>query len=105
MFIGSVLFICNIKVLKSRETVPNTVFLKVSNHIQKHSQKYRSSFTLYLIETPFNAFANRADPDLFAYGNMIKYDPTLVDPTRNFFVLCTNMKSYLYSFHRGWSLA
>ena len=65
--------------------------------------------TLYLIETPFNAFSNKADPDqaalvraawsgstLFAYGNMIKYDPTLVDQTltSNFFVLCTNMKVY-----------
>ena len=52
------------------------------------------------IEVPFNAFANRADPDqaalvrvassgstLFAYGNMIRYDPTLVDLTSNFFVL------------------
>ena len=50
-------------------------------------------------------FANRADPDqtalvraassgstLFAYGNLISYDPTLVDQTNNFFVLCTNMK-------------
>ena len=27
---------------------------------------------------------------LFAYGNMIKYDPTLVDLTSNFFVLYTN---------------
>ena len=56
--------------------------------------------TLYLIEMPFNTFANRADPDqaalnraawsgstLFAYGNMIRYDPTLVlvDPTRKNF--------------------
>ena len=43
---------------------------------------------------PFNAFANRVDPDqaalrrvawsgsaLFANGNMTRYDPTLVDPT------------------------
>ena len=39
---------------------------------------------LYLTETPFNAFANRSDPDvraalsgssLFAYGNMIRYGP------------------------------
>ena len=59
--------------------------------------------TLYLIETPFNAFANRAGPDqaalvrttwsgstLFAYG--WKYDisdPTIVDLTSNFFALCT----------------
>ena len=45
----------------------------------------------------FDAFANRADPDqaalvraalsgstLFAYGNMIRYDHTLVDLTSNF---------------------
>ena len=63
--------------------------------------------TLYLIETPFNTFANRADPvqaalvraawsgsSLFAYGNMIRYDPTLVDLTSIFFVLCTSMKVY-----------
>ena len=44
--------------------------------------------SLYLIEMPFNAFANRADPDqavivwsawsgsnLFAHWNMIRYDP------------------------------
>ena len=48
--------------------------------------------TLYLIETPFNGFASRADLDqaalvrpawsgstLFSYGNLIRYDPTLVD--------------------------
>ena len=48
----------------------------------------------------FNTFANRAEPDqaalvravwqgstLFAYGNMIRYDPTLVDLASNFFVL------------------
>ena len=59
------------------------------------------------IVTPFHTFANRADLDqaalvraagsgstLFAYGNMFKYDPTLVDLTSNFFVLCTNMKVY-----------
>ena len=46
----------------------------------------------------FNTFANRADPDqaalvraalsgptLFAYGSMIRYDPTPVDLTSNFF--------------------
>ena len=60
---------------------------------------------------PFNAFANRADPDqtalvrdawsgstLLYYGNMIRYDPTLVDLTNTFFVLCTNVKVYLYNF-------
>ena len=58
-------------------------------------------------------FANRADPDqaaliraacsgstLFAYinGNMIISDPTLVDLTSNFFVLCTNVEVYLYNY-------
>ena len=48
---------------------------------------------------PFNTFATRADHDqealawsgstLFAYGNMIRYDPAPVDLTRNFFVLQT----------------
>ena len=31
---------------------------------------------------------------LFAYGNMIRHDPTLVDRTYKFFVLCTNVKVY-----------
>ena len=67
--------------------------------------------TLFPIETPFNTFENRADPDqeelpdksclirytLFAYEN-IRYEPILVDLTSNFFVLCTNMKIYLYNY-------
>ena len=32
---------------------------------------------------------------LFAYGNLIRYDPTLVNLTCNFFVLCTNVKVYI----------
>ena len=65
--------------------------------------------TLYLIETPFSPFANRDDPDqaaltnqaalelpgpdlLFAHRDMIRYDPTLVDMTSKFFVLCTNVR-------------
>ena len=54
---------------------------------------------VYLIETLINAFENRAEPGqaalvrsgptLFAYRNTIRYDPTLVDLTSNFFVLCT----------------
>ena len=28
---------------------------------------------------------------MFDYGNMIRYDPTPVDLTSNFFVLCTNV--------------
>ena len=56
---------------------------------------------------PFNTFANRADPDqaalrsgstLFSYGNMFRYDPTLVELTDNFFVLCTNVKGNLYNY-------
>ena len=35
---------------------------------------------------------------LFAYGNMIKYKPTLVDPMSNFFVICTKMKVYLNNY-------
>ena len=79
--------------------------------MQEHCILYDGSLTLYLIEMPFNAFANKADPDqaalvraawsgsiLFAYGNMIGYDPTLEDLTSNFFVLCTNVKVYLYNY-------
>ena len=64
--------------------------------------------TLYLIERPFNAFANRADPDQLELQDegqlcLIKWkydisDPTLADLTSNFFVLCTNMKVYLYNY-------
>ena len=59
----------------------------------------------------FNTFANRADPDqealvraarsgsaLLAYGIMIRYDSMLVERTSNFFVLCTNVKVYLYNY-------
>ena len=69
------------------------VIIKILNHSL-------SLISLSLIEKPFNTFANRADPDqtalvraawsgsiLFAYGNMIRYDPTLVELTSNFFVL------------------
>ena len=42
----------------------------------------------------------RPGSTLFAYGNMIRYDPTLAELTSNFFVLhvCTNVKVYLYSY-------
>ena len=67
---------------------------------------------VYLIDA-FDTFANRADPDqaaitsgstLFAYGNMIRSDPTLVELTSSFFILCTKMKVYII-IHSGWSLA
>ena len=61
-----------------------------------------AGLTIYLIETPFNTFANRADPDqaatLFVSGNALKYDPTQVDLTSNFFILCRNVKVYLYNY-------
>ena len=50
---------------------------------------------------PNQAALVRADwsgPTLFAYGNMIRYDPTLVELTSNFFVLCTTVKAYLYNY-------
>ena len=59
------------------------------------------SLTLYLIETSFNSFANRADPGqglLFASGNMIGYDPTLVDLMSYFIVQCTNIRVYLFDY-------
>ena len=67
---------------------------------------YHGILTLYLIETPLNAFANRADPDkatlvrstLFANGNRIRCDPSLEYMTSNFSVLCTNVKVYLYNY-------
>ena len=59
--------------------------------------------TLYLIETPFNSFANRVDLDQAALTScLIRVfsvclwvydisDPTFVDMAINFFVLCTNI--------------
>ena len=57
-------------------------------------------------ETPLN----RTNPDqvalvraawsgspLYTYVHMIRYYPTLVDPTSNFVVLCINVKVYLYN--------
>ena len=37
---------------------------------------------------------------MFAHGNMIRYDPTLVQLTSNFFVLCTNVKVYLFNYSK-----
>ena len=62
------------------------------------------------METPLDAFANRADPDQAALIRapdhdfsvcLCKYDIdglTLVDLIDNVFVLCTNMKVYLYDY-------
>ena len=40
---------------------------------------YFDHLAIYLIETLFNTFANRVYPGstMFAYGNVIKYDPTM----------------------------
>ena len=73
--------------------------------------------TFSLIEAPFDTFANRADPDqgllclhigssfksclIRVYSVMIRYDPTLKDLTRNFFVLCTNVKVFILLFIVG----
>ena len=74
------------------------------------STQIKNPWTLYGIETPFNPFANRAGWSgctLFSYGNVIRYDPTLVDLTSNFFVLC-NVQTWKFNYiiiHSGWSLA
>ena len=52
--------------------------------------------TLYLIWMPFNAFANRADPESHVPLKYDLSDLTQVDLTNKFFVLCTNMKVYIY---------
>ena len=92
------------------DTYQRTGFLPRTRLEMNHKILF-CNLTLYLIVTPVNTFANRADPDqaaliraawsrstLVAYGNMIGYDPTLMDLTSNFFVLCTNMKVYLYNY-------
>ena len=66
---------------------------------------------LHFISYTLNAFANRINPHqkalisvvrsgstLFTYVNMIISDPTLMDLTSNFFVLCTNLKVYLCNY-------
>ena len=60
------------------------------------------TLTLYLIETPFNTFANRADLDQAALVDDSVcswkydiYDPIQVDLTSNFF---TNIKVYLFNY-------
>ena len=35
---------------------------------------------------------------MFLYGHMIRYEPTLVDLTNNFIVICANMNVYLYNY-------
>ena len=35
---------------------------------------------------------------MFSNGNVIRYDPTLLDLTSNLFVLCSNVKVYLYNY-------
>ena len=34
------------------------------------------------------------------YGEMIRYDPTLVDLSSDFFVLCSNVKVYMYNYSK-----
>ena len=69
--------------------------------------------TLYLIETPFSIFANRADPDqaalvraagswsaMFAYGNIIRYiDPTFINSGPD------NINKFLCSMYKRESLS
>ena len=82
------------------------LFLYINKWARYFSHMHCLFLTLYLMETSFNTFANRTDPDqtalcastLCAYGNMIRSDPTLVDLTSNFFVLCTNVKVYFYNY-------
>ena len=73
--------------------------------------------TLYLTETHLSNFANIADPDqavlaraarsgstLFVNGIMIRFDPTLENLTSDLFVLCTNVKVYLYNYSNNYSM-
>ena len=36
---------------------------------------------------------------------MIRFDPTLLDLTSNFFALCTNMEVYLYNYSKWMKLS
>ena len=58
---------------------------------------------LYIRPTVINAFGISL---LFAYRNMIRYYPTLMDLTSNFFALLTNMQFiHIIIYRSGWSLA
>ena len=79
-----------------------------NHHLRADSSRAPSYMVLpFTSSTPFKTYANRAAPDqaalvraswsgstLFSYGNMIRYHPTLVDLSNNFFVLrlCTKVK-------------
>ena len=86
-------------------------YLSGFQHVEVNPLFSFQVLTRYLIETPFNTFANRSDPyqaalvraawsgsTLFAYGNMIRYDTSLVDLTSNFFVLCINVRVYSHNY-------
>ena len=57
----------------------HNIFWNNATLINPKHAKLELILTLYPIETHFDAFAKRARSTLFSYGNMIKYDPTLVD--------------------------
>ena len=50
-----------------------------------------------------NKVLKRSGSTLFAYGNMIRYDPTLVDLKSNVHV--QTLKFIYIIIHSGWSLA
>ena len=43
-----------------------------------------------------NETKQKSGSALFAFGNMIRYDPTLVEWTSNYHVLCTSLIVYFY---------
>ena len=67
--------------------------------------------TMYLIDTHFNTFANRAEPDQAAlvrisicsvcYGNMIRYNSTLLVMTSNFFLMYKRVSLFIKLFIVG----
>ena len=50
---------------------------------------------LTLLQTEQTQIRQLPDQGLLS---LIKYDPTLVDLTSNFFVICTNVKDYLHNY-------
>ena len=87
-----------------------TAFVRCPDAYDSKKSEVGKSLILYLIEMPFNAFANKADPDRAALVKLpdqalicflLKYDtsdPTLLNLTDNLFVLCSKMKVYLYNY-------
>ena len=80
--------------------------MDVDEDSYQNCERQLGRLTLYLIETSLNTFEKKQSKPrsgsshksclMFAYNNIIRYDPTPMDVTSNFFNLCTNVDVYLH---------